>query len=62
MPKYNPRPLPPKEEAQLREVGHSVADMASRLDYLAMMADVDLEALNETDDSTEVDDGTQQEI
>lgn len=58
MPKYEPRHLPPKEEAALRELGMSAKDMAAQLDYIAMMADVDLETMNIEDE----DDGIQQEV
>lgn len=54
MPKYQPRHLPPKEAAQLREVVNGQSDMKAQLDFIAMMAEVDLDALSETDDTQEV--------
>lgn len=60
MPKYTKRSLPPKEAAQLREVVNGQSDMKAQLDFIAMMAEVDLDALSETDDTQEVAD--EQEI
>lgn len=60
MPKYTKRPMPPKEEAQLREAVIGQADLKAMLDYIAMMAEVDLDALN--DDGQEVSDDSLEEV
>lgn len=53
MPKYTPRVLPPKEEIELREAVNGQSDLAAKLDYISMMADVDLEMMNVTDEEAE---------
>lgn len=50
MPRHIPRTLPPKEEKELQELLQSQSTQDARIEYIAMMSDVDLD-MDETEEA-----------